>query len=158
MKKRAPSSACGSPEFVASTSAFWAGRRGLGERRAPQSFSAEEVGERVARRMLLASPRARWIVAIHKWESEGTMKIFNSALVLAIAVVAVLVPFSLSAHEQVGAYSLNVTHRCQTKSVIVAQADCRNLCVQRLAECRAVRGPNDRACQFDYTVCISSCP
>jgi len=85
------------------------------------------------------------------------MKIFNIALVLAIAVVAVLVPFSLSAHEQVGACSLNVTP-CQTKNVIVAQADCRNLCMQRLMECRAVRGPNDRGCQFDYTVCISSCP
>ena len=52
------------------------------------------------------------------------MKIFNIALVLAIAVVALLVPFPLSsAHEQVGACSLNVTNRCQIKSVIVAQSD-----------------------------------
>jgi hypothetical protein len=71
------------------------------------------------------------------------MKIFNIALVLAIAVVALLVPFPLSAHEQVGACSLNVTNRCQIKSVIVAQADCRDLCTQHLMECRAVRGPND---------------
>ena len=34
-------------------------------------------------------------------EARGTMKIFYIALVLAIAVAAVLVPFSLSAHERV---------------------------------------------------------
>jgi hypothetical protein len=72
------------------------------------------------------------------------------ALVLAIAVVALLVPFSLaSAHKQVGACSLG--DRC---SVIVAQADCRNLCMERLAECTAVKRPN---CQSEYAVCISSC-
>ena len=72
------------------------------------------------------------------------------ALVLAIAVVALLVPFSLaSAHKQVGACSLG--DRC---SVIVAQADCRDLCMQRLAECRAVKGPN---CQAEFALCTSSC-
>jgi hypothetical protein len=86
------------------------------------------------------------------------MKIFNIALVLAIAVVALLVLFPLSsAHEQVGACSLNVTNRCQIKSLIVAQADCRDLCTQHLMECRAVRGPNDHGCQSEYAVCISSC-
>jgi hypothetical protein len=86
------------------------------------------------------------------------MKIFNIALVLASAVVALLVPFTLlSAHEQVGACSLNVTNRCQIKSVIVAQADCRDLCTQHLMECRAARGPNEHACQSEYAVCISSC-
>ena len=86
------------------------------------------------------------------------MKKFNVALILAIAVVALLVPFPLSsAHEEVGACSLNVTNRCQIKSVIVAQADCRDLCTQHLMECRAARGPNDHGCQSAYAVCISSC-
>ena len=86
------------------------------------------------------------------------MKIFNMALVLAIAFVALLVPFPLSsAHEQDGACSLNVTNRCQIKSVIVAQSDCRDLCTQHLMECRAARGPNDHGCQSEYAVCISSC-
>ena len=86
------------------------------------------------------------------------MKIFNIALVLAIAVIGVACGFPLSsAHEQVGACSLNVTNRCQIKSVIVAQADCRDLCTQHLMECRAVRGPNDHGCQSEYAVCISSC-
>ena len=70
------------------------------------------------------------------------------ALVLAIAVVALLVPFPL-AHKQVDACSLG--DRCR---VIVAQADCRDLCMQRLAECRAVKGPN---CQAEFAVCTSSC-
>ena len=52
----------------------------------------------------------------HKWGSECTMKIFNMALVLAIALVALLVPFPLSsAHEQDGACSLNVTRLIAVK-------------------------------------------
>ena len=48
------------------------------------------------------------------------MKIFNIALVLAIAVVALLVPFPLSsAHEQVGACSLYVA-----RSHFLCGADC----------------------------------
>jgi hypothetical protein len=82
------------------------------------------------------------------------MKVFNIALVVVVALLAF--PLS-SAHEQVGACSLDVTNRCQIKSVIVAQADCRDLCTQHLMECRAVRGPNDHGCQSEYAVCISSC-
>jgi hypothetical protein len=70
------------------------------------------------------------------------------ALVLA---AALLVPFPpASAHKLVGACSSDVTNR----SVIVAQADCRNLCTQRLAECTAVKLPN---CQAEYALCMSSC-
>jgi hypothetical protein len=91
-------------------------------------------------------------------EGVRTMATIKIALILAIPVAALLVPFPRSsAHEQVGACSLNVTNRCQIKSVIVAQADCRDLCTQHLMECRAVRGPNDRGCQSEYAVCISSC-
>jgi hypothetical protein len=91
-------------------------------------------------------------------EVKCTMKIFNMALVQAIALVALLVSFPLSsAHEQDGACILNVANRCQSKSVIVAQADCRDLCTQHLMECRAAKGPNDRACQSEYALCISSC-
>jgi hypothetical protein len=78
----------------------------------------------------------------------GAMKYM--AQVLAIAVVALLAPFPL-AHKQDGPCSLGVTNRC---SVIVAQADCRDLCMQRLAECRAVKGPN---CQAEFALCTSSC-
>jgi hypothetical protein len=77
----------------------------------------------------------------------------NMALVLAIAVVALLVPFPL-AHKQVAACSLGVTNRCR---VIVAQADCRDLCTQHLIECRAARGSNDRGCQSEFALCTSSC-
>jgi hypothetical protein len=71
------------------------------------------------------------------------------ALVLA---ATLLVPFPpASAHKQVDACGLGATNRC---SVIVAQADCRNLCMERLAECTAVKRPN---CQSEYAVCISSC-
>jgi hypothetical protein len=90
-------------------------------------------------------------------EGRDTMKIFYIALVLAIAVAAVLVPFSLSAHERVGACSLNVIRRCQIKSMIMAEADCRDICTQHLVECRAARGSNDHGCQAEYAVCISSC-